>query len=145
MKRLERVRRFLEDFVAWVSVQPDVQGIALVGSYARGAAREDSDIDLVILTDQPQKYLDDLQWIERFGRVDRQQLEEYGRLKSLRAWYQDGREVEFGITIPSWAAVPLEAGTRRVLGDGMTVRFERGKLLSQHANIALSAAQSKRE
>ena len=136
MKNIEHVRAFLDDFVAWAAAQPDVQGIALVGSYARGAAREDSDVDLVILTNQPRKYLDDLEWIERFGTVDRQQVEDYGKLTSLRVWYQNGREVEYGITAPDWAAVPLDAGTRRVIGDGMTVLFERGNLLSQHTETS---------
>jgi hypothetical protein len=76
-----------------------VQGIALVGSYARGAARDDSDIDLVILTDQPQKYLDEMQWVERFGVAERHQTEDYGKLISLRVWYRDRYEVEYGITV----------------------------------------------
>jgi len=60
MKTIEPIRDFLDAFVHWASDQPDVQAIALVGSYARGAARYDADIDLVILTDQPSKYPDDI-------------------------------------------------------------------------------------
>ena len=99
MKTIEYIQDVLNAFVSWGSDQPDVQGIALVGSYARAAAREDSDIDLVILTDQPQKYLEDIPWIERFGVVEKQQTEDYGKLISLRVWYRDGHEVEFGITV----------------------------------------------
>jgi predicted nucleotidyltransferase len=83
MKDIRQIRGFLDDFVAWSSARPDVQGVALVGSYARGAARDDSDIDLVLLTTQPRKYLDDPTWIGRFGTVEKQQLEDYGRLTSL--------------------------------------------------------------
>jgi predicted nucleotidyltransferase len=99
MKNIEHIRDFLDAFVAWASDQDDVQGIALVGPYARGAAKDDSDIDLVILTDQPQKYLGDLKWTERFGVVEKHQTEDYGKLTSLRVWYQNGVEVEYGITI----------------------------------------------
>jgi predicted nucleotidyltransferase len=53
MKNRDDIRNFLDAFIPWASSQADVQGIALVGSYARGAARDDSDIDLVILTHQP--------------------------------------------------------------------------------------------
>ena len=67
MNTTQPIREFLDEFISWASQQPDVQGVALVGSYARGAARDDSDIDLVILTEQPQTYLDDISWIERFG------------------------------------------------------------------------------
>lgn len=99
MKTIEDIRDFLNSFVAWASEQPDVQGIALVGSYARGAARDDSDIDLVILTDQPKRYLEDIIWTQYFGTVEKHQTEDYGKLTSLRAWYQDGVEVEYGITM----------------------------------------------
>lgn len=99
MKTIEHVREFLDAFVAWASDQSDVQAIALVGSYARGAAKDDSDIDLVILTDQPKKYLDDLKWTERFGNVEKHQTEDYGKLISRRVWYRNGVEVEYGITV----------------------------------------------
>ena len=100
MNTVEHLREFLDAFVAWTSAQPDVHGIALVGSYARGAARDDSDIDLVVLTDEPRKYLADLDWTGRFGKVERLQTEDYGKLISVRVWYQDGPEVEYGITTP---------------------------------------------
>ena len=132
MKTTEHIRDFLDAFVPWASAQEDIQAIALVGSYARGAAREDSDIDLVLLTDRPQKYLEDLEWIEGFGLVEKHQTEDYGRLISIRVWYQNGVEVEYGITVPDWAAIPLDAGTRKVIQVGMIVLFERGNLLSQH-------------
>ena len=135
MKTIEDIRNFLDAFVAWASARPDVQGIALVGSYARGEAREDSDIDLVVLTDQPQRYFNEIQWTKRFGVVEKRQTEDYGTLTSLRIWYQDGPEVEYGITTPDWAAVPLDAGTREVMLGGMIVLFERGMLLSRHAKI----------
>lgn len=134
MKTRESIRDFLEAFVSWASTQAGMQGIALVGSYARGAAREDSDVDLVLLTDQPRSYLDDLTWLACFGAVDKYQVEDYGKLTSVRVWYQNGSEVEYGITVPDWAALPLDAGTRRVISDGMLVLFERGNLLSQHTN-----------
>jgi len=132
MKNIEQIRDFLDPFIAWASDQPDVQGIALVGSYARGAARDDSDIDLVLLTDQPQKYLNDLKWIEHFSVIEKHQTEDYGKLTSLRVWYQNGAEVEYGITTPDWAATPLDAGTREVILGGMIVLFEQGILLSRH-------------
>jgi predicted nucleotidyltransferase len=108
MKSVEHVHDFLDAFVPWASAQEDIQALALVGSYARGAARIDSDIDLVLLTDQPQKYLEDFKWLERFGLVEKHQTEDYGKLISIRVWYQDGVEVEYGITTPDWAATPLD-------------------------------------
>jgi predicted nucleotidyltransferase len=133
MKTTEHIRDFLDAFVPWASAQEDMQAIALVGSYARDAARDDSDIDLVLLTDAPQKYLEDLKWLEHFGRVEKHQTEDYGKLTSIRVWYQNGVEVEYGITTPDWAAIPLDAGTQGVIRAGMIALFERGNLLTQHA------------
>ncbi|SRR6266540_373953 len=132
MKTIIDIRDFINIFVEWASAQPDVQAIALVGSYARGAARVDSDVDLVILTDQPQKYLEDITWLEQFGLIEKYQSEDYGKLISLRVWYAGGHEVEYGITRPDWAAIPLDPGTQEVINDGMVVLFERGDLLSRH-------------
>jgi predicted nucleotidyltransferase len=132
MKTINDIRDFLNDFIAWASAHEALQAIALVGSFARNAARDDSDVDLVLLTDRPQEYLEDYKWIERFGAVEKHQTEDYVKLTSIRVWYQNGREVEYGITTPDWAATPLDVGTQRVLRDGMMVLFERGHLLSQH-------------
>jgi predicted nucleotidyltransferase len=135
MKNIEHIRDFLNAFVDWASDGEGLQAIALVGSYACGEARDDSDIDLVILTDQPSKYLDDIKWTERFGVVEKQQTEDYGKLISLRVWYQNGPEVEYGITTPEWAAAPLDAGTQEVMSGGMIVLFERGNLLSRYLKL----------
>ena len=135
MKDINDIQEFLDAFVAWASDQPDVQAIALVGSYARGAARDDSDVDLVILTDQPLIYLADPTWIERFGAVEKHQTEDYGKLTSLRVWYQNGVEVEYGLTTPDWAALPLDAGTQEVIRGGIVILFERENLLSRPAKL----------
>lgn len=128
----ESFERFLDDFSHWAYEQPDIQAVALVGSYARNAATPASDVDLVILTQEPGRYLDDLAWTQLFGETRRRQREDYGRLTSIRVWYGDGREIEYGITSVDWAALPLDEGSRRVLADGMRILFERSPLLSRH-------------
>ena len=133
MKNTNHIRDFLDAFVKWASAQRDVQSVALVGSYARGEAREDSDIDLVVLTDQFPKYVEDTQWTELFSLVEKVQTEDYGKLTSIRVWYRNGLEVEYGFATPDWAAIPLDAGTHEVIRGGMMVLFERGNLLSRHA------------
>jgi predicted nucleotidyltransferase len=132
MRTIEQIRDFLDAFVSWASAQPDIHAIGLVGSYARAVARDDSDIDLVVLTEQPQKYLAETVWIEEFGQIEKYQFEDYGKLTSLRVWYLDGNEVEYGITVLDWAALPLDKGTQQVISDGMLVLFERSALLSPH-------------
>ncbi len=128
----QRVAAFLREFQAWTQAQPDVLAVALVGSYARGAARPDSDVDLVIVTTDPTKYLSNESWASHFGQVERSRTEDYGKLTSLRVWYSGGIEVEYGITNEDWAAMPLDEGTRQVIAAGMKVLLEKGDLLSRH-------------
>ena len=128
----ERINQFLSEFTDWCSTQPDIAALALVGSYARNAATETSDVDLVVMTNHPDHYLKDLNWIQSFGQVERQQIENYSKLTSIRVWYKNGLEVEYGITDESWAALPLDEGTREVISGGMRVLFERDNILSRH-------------
>ena len=120
MKTIDDIREFLDPFVAWASSQEDVQAIALVGSYARGEAREDSDIDLVILTDQSKTYFEDVRWTERFGAIEKHETEDYGRLISLRVWYRNGTEVEYGFTVsapPNLAVSSMGCAARLLSKD----------------------------
>lgn len=126
-----RTEQWLSGFVAWSSSQLDIHGVALVGSHAANCASEDSDIDLVVLTAQPARYIRDTEWVRRFGEVHRQQVEEYGKVTSLRVWYSNGPEVEFGFADKYWTARPLDEGTHRVISSGMRVLFERGSILSE--------------
>jgi predicted nucleotidyltransferase len=128
----DKTNEFINKFSDWARTQADVTALALVGSYARNAATGNSDIDLVVITAQPNKYLKDLSWIQPFGRVGRHQIEDYGKLTSIRVWYIDGPEVEYGITDKSWAALPLDEGTREVIAGGMRILFEKEKILSRH-------------
>ncbi len=122
-----RAETFLKSFLQWVRSQNDIVGVALVGSEARNTATMESDVDLVVVSSKADHYLQDRSWVHLFGKVQRQQVEDYGKLISLRAWYEDGLEVEFGITDESWAGLPLDEGTRQVISDGMVVLFERGR------------------
>jgi predicted nucleotidyltransferase len=117
----EKLSAFLEAFCRWARSQPDVTAVVLVGSYARGAASEGSDIDLVVLTPSVDRYLRDRSWVSVFGETAECREEEYGRLTSVRAFYGSGFEVEYGFTTPDWAEAPIDAGTLRVVADGMEV------------------------
>lgn len=124
------IEQFLSAVVRWASAQPDICAVALVGSHARGAAKSTSDVDLVILTICPRRYLEDTGWATTFGTVAGQQLEDWGKVTSLRVWYQDGEEVEFGVTTPDWVAQPIDEGTQRVISDGIRILFDREDCLA---------------
>jgi predicted nucleotidyltransferase len=124
------VKAFLDEFSGWASLRPDIEGVALVGSYARDVANGESDVDLIILTKESESYLNDPSWASGFGEVGERKVEKWGRLKSLRVFYRDGLEVEYSFAFPDWADIPVDAGTRRVVSDGMKILVDpRGLLI----------------
>lgn len=102
-----------------------VEVLLVVGSHARGTERPDSDLDLVLVTTQRDELVADQTFPETCGRVLRRQTEHYGACTSVRVWYEGGLEVEFGLVEPSWLALPLDEGTRRVLADGHRVLVDK--------------------
>jgi predicted nucleotidyltransferase len=112
---------FLASVEKWTKEDENIKAVILIGSYARGDTREDSDVDLVIITTRPVFYVIDESFVNKFGRVLKTQKENWGAVTSIRAWYDDKLEVEFGITSPVWASRPLDKGTFRVLSDGYKV------------------------
>jgi nucleotidyltransferase-like protein len=124
------VSAFLKAFNRWATAQPDVKAVALVGSYARDAATEGSDVDLLILTTDVSKYISDRSWVSRFGKDSECRVEDWGKITSLRTFYKGGLEVEYGFSTPDWAKIPMDAGSLRVVSDGMKILFDAQNILS---------------
>jgi hypothetical protein len=124
------VSAFLEAFNCWASAQPDVKAVALVGSYARDEATEGSDVDLLILTTDVAKYISDRSWVSLFGEATECRVEDWGKVTSLRAFYTGGLEVEYGFSAPDWAKRPMDAGSLRVVSDGLKILFDAQNILS---------------
>jgi uncharacterized protein len=123
---------FLDAVKIWAASRPDILAILIVGSHARGTARPDSDVDLVIISDTPAYYLGSDQWLSTFGSVTQIQDEDWGLLQSRRTFYDDGLEVEFGITTREWAATnPVDEGTHNVVADGAQIVLDPSGLLAQ--------------
>ena len=122
---------FFNHITEWAANEPAISGVALVGSHARGDARPDSDIDLVLLCVNPQAWLRDASWIHRFGEVAGRQTEDWGRVTSLRVYYRSGLEVEFGLTTPAWAELPVDSGTRDVVLNGIRILLDRDQALAR--------------
>jgi hypothetical protein len=109
----------------------DVVAVALVGSWARGSARPDSDVDLVVLTTEGARYLEHDDWIAGLGAQRLVLTRSWGPLTERRVVMPSGLEVEVGIAAPSWAAVdPVDAGTQQVVTDGVRVLYDPAGLLA---------------
>jgi predicted nucleotidyltransferase len=110
---------------SWAARQTGVSGVALVGSHARGEARADSDVDLVLLCEAPDDFVRDTSWVRGFGEVTAIQVEQWGAVTSLRVHYRGGVEVESGLSTSQWAEIPADPGTRHVVARGTCVPFDR--------------------
>lgn len=127
-----RARIVLDGVRDWAADRPDIVAVALAGSWARGASRPDSDLDLVIVTLDVAGFFAFPGWLAHFGNPTDRIEETYGVLRALRVWYADGPEVEFGIVSPAWCATdPVERGTARVVRDGLVVLHDPDDLLAR--------------
>lgn len=142
----------IQAVVDWAKAQPTIQAVAVVGSHARGTARPDSDIDLVLLTTNPKAFRADAAWLGaiKWNTTGAQPMkwddEDYGELWSRRLWLEpNGGEVEFGFASPSWADVnPVEPGTGRVIADGCRILHDPEKILSRLCVAVSGATQIRR-
>lgn len=132
MNKLIQTIDFIEDFMRWATRRKDIRAAALVGSYAREEMEAGSDVDLVIITEEPEKYITNSEWTRVFGKPITKKVEGYGKLTSLRVWYESGLEIEYGFTTREWVKKPLDIGTKELVEDGLRVLFEKEKLLSPH-------------
>jgi len=126
-----QVQILLEEVTKWAKSRPEILGVALVGSYARDEARLDSDVDFILLASTPQDFINQPEWIKDFGPVKSYSVEDWGLVTSLRVYYKDDLEVEYGLTSSTWAGEPIDAGTRRVIFDGMRILLDKTGLLSR--------------
>lgn len=120
-----------EDFISklkeYAENSSHIESVLIVGSYARGTNKENSDIDIIIITSNKSEMVTDQLFAQAFGEVHKQQTEYYGACTSIRVWYGDGKEVEFGIVEPSWISIPLDSGTYKVLSDGYKLIVDKKK------------------
>jgi len=102
----------------WAKARADVVGLLLVGSCARRAARPDSDVDLVLLTTDEDRYADN-RWTRDVGVGELTRVRSWGAVTERRFVTASGLEVEINVGSPDWARLdPVDPGTRGVVSDG---------------------------
>jgi uncharacterized protein len=126
---VERVR-------GWALAQPDVSGLLLVGSQARGTAGRSSDIDLVVLSSNPQQRRRQVRWVRHLFasplRLCSWYDRDYGAVWSRHVRLRGLPTVELTFARLDWASTaPLDAGTAGVLRGGYQLMVDRDGLLRQ--------------
>ena len=128
-ERIDETEAVVGAVHAWAAGHDDVRGVVVVGSWARGSARMDSDVDIVVLTDAA-GHADPDVWLGLLGGsvVRRQQ---WGPLREVRVRRPSGLDVEMGIAPLTWArTTPVDAGTLRVITDGHRIVYDPDGILA---------------
>jgi uncharacterized protein len=132
MLEVSSIEPWLAQVVTWASARADVLAVGLVGSHARGAATEDSDVDLVLVVECTAGYLSDAGWLESFGSLVSVRDEDHGLVQSRRARYVNGLEVEWGLADRRWTHTqPLDGPTADVIAAGMRILHDPHGLLQR--------------
>jgi len=125
--------------VSWARRHSDILALAVAGSWARGTARSDSDIDLILLVREPadfrgQDWPGEIAWRE--GRVTQWHDADYGVAWSRHLQLSGAREIEFTFCRPSWADTdPVDAGTAEVVSGGCRVLLDKFGLFEKLLSV----------
>jgi aminoglycoside 6-adenylyltransferase len=139
----ERAAAFLERFGRWAERRPDLVGALLVGSQARDDHPADpwSDVDLVLIADDPAPYLADRSWLSELGRPVATFVEPTmeGQIER-RVLFDDGLDVDLPVLSVAAAESFLleqEGPIGTVLRRGVRVLLDRdGRLTERVGRIA---------
>ena len=128
--REAEIARIIEAVTIWTHTRPDIRGVVVVGSWARGTATMSSDIDIVLLTNDPATYIVSNGWWGFLGQAELIATKQWGPLTERRVALASGLEIEFGIVPPSWASIdPPDPGTMGVVRDGVQLIYDPDGLL----------------
>jgi hypothetical protein len=130
MADIAKLDQILAPVAAWARSRSDVFGLAIVGSWARGSARSDSDIDLMVLVPKPQAFrcddlwLAEIQWGE--ARVTGWHDADYGMVWSRHVRLEPPCEMEFTFCALSWTATdPVDPGSLNVVSTGCRILVDK--------------------
>ncbi|MGW3089723.1 nucleotidyltransferase domain-containing protein [Streptomyces sp. NPDC001108] len=130
-ERVAEINEVIDRITRWARGREDIVGLLLVGSCARNAARQESDIDIVLLTTEESQYLLEDAWAVELGLGELIRTQSWGPVTERRYATASGMEVELGITSPTWAETdPVDPGTHRVVTDGARVLHDPAGILT---------------
>jgi predicted nucleotidyltransferase len=131
-ERRAEVEALYEKLKAWAVDQPAIRAIGIAGSWARGDAKEGSDLDVLLLTTSPDLYTESDRWLEGLLPLPVVRREQFGLIAERRILLASGLQVELGIGPLAWASTtPIDDGTRRVVCDGLLILHDPDALLAR--------------
>jgi len=131
--------------VDWASEREDIRALLVVGSQARAKVPADrwSDLDIVLIVDDPEPYAEDPSWVREFGQPVLTFLEDtpVGQ-RERRVLYETGEDVDFPL-FPVTALELLEQSENaaHLLARGYRVLIDKIDLAERLARVAATAEQ----
>ena len=129
MKR-DKLDEILNLMLEFAKDYSEVLAFGLCGSWARGTAKSDSDIDLSILVKDKLRFKK-TDWIKELElekinkKVEYFQDNVYGQVWSRHVFLNNKTEIEFSFADKSWADTEnLDEGTRKVVSDGFKIIYD---------------------
>jgi aminoglycoside 6-adenylyltransferase len=111
----------IEQFKAWALNQPDVRAGVILGSQARSDVPADnlSDLDLLVIVEDPSIYLSGTEWLLSFGKPVLSFVEAtaVGSFRERRVLFRDGRDVDFSLVPAAAIEQMLKQPVPAELGD----------------------------
>src|ERR1700761_1375019 len=121
MKTSKDIQNILTQILHWAKSQDDIKGVALIGSYARDMAKNNSDIDLVLVVKNYKNYLHDLSWLNHFGIVQNVTQMNDSKMTSLQVDYLNSYPIEFCITTSAWTKIPPDRSSVELILNGIKI------------------------
>jgi hypothetical protein len=125
--------------IQWlVTGRDDLRGMAVCGSWARGNPRPDSDLDVLIVAQNPDSLRRDQKWIRELNFSDvgfcylGHKTARYGVVWSAHIELEPEAKLELTFAKESWASVhPIAQGTRDVVTDAFNVLIDKDGALQR--------------
>ena len=134
--------KFFDEVIKWGSEEDEIFSILVTGSYARNDQTLESDIDLIIITKSKKHFISNYNWINRFGKVVESSFETWGTVETIRVFFENQMEVEFGIATEDWCRIPVDQGTFKVVNEGHKILVDKEGLLEKLINNVTSLNSS---
>ncbi|SDH44651.1 hypothetical protein SAMN04488136_11660 [Vibrio xiamenensis] len=70
------------------------------------------------------RFIENTEWAKNFGEIVHLAQEKWGVVDTVRVFYRDGWELEFNFSSLSWAYIPVDTGTLKVVSEGFKILYD---------------------
>lgn len=141
------IKEILELIRNWAEERSEILALALVGSYARGEATLESDIDLMVIASDVEFFRHNYDWMHQIDwesinyKIQKWNDAEYGVVWSRHIYlsnlnndlfnnFNNKLKVEISFGLPTWASInPIDSGTFGVVSRSCQIIYDPQSIL----------------